>query len=50
MSIIHYMIFQYDSEPVLIQWILIGFESILENALKHIYRIKSYGQNKTLNR
>ena len=26
-----YMIFQYGSEPVLIQQILIGFEAILEN-------------------
>ena len=25
------MIFQYGWEPVLIQWILIGFEAILEN-------------------
>ena len=28
------MIFQYDREPVLIQWILISFEAILET---HIY-------------
>ena len=29
-----YMIFQYDSEPVLIQRILIGFEAILEKVFE----------------
>ncbi len=34
-----YIIFQSGWEPVLIQWIVIGFEAILEKYLKH-YQIR----------
>ena len=30
-----YMIFQYGLEPVLIQWILYGFEAILEDTFSN---------------
>ena len=40
-----YMIFQYGLEPVLIQWILIGFKAILE---KEFLEILSYFQKTIL--
>ena len=51
---IQYMIFQYGSEPVLIQWIFIGLEAILEIAflfiVEHIvaYFLENYFLNNFL--